>query len=130
MYRPPNTNIATFVTDHLNPTLSHPSILSKTCYILGDFNVNLLNHESHSSTADFIDTWFSTSFLPLINRPTRISHNSATLIDNIFSNTLHTQNSISGILTTDISDHLPIFHITECPIKKHNTNNHVDQHVR
>jgi hypothetical protein len=123
VYRPPNNNVTTFISDHLNAILSHPRILTKTCYIMGDFNVNLLNHASHNPTADFIDTLFAASFIPLINRPTRITQNSASLIDNIFSNTLPTQNAISGILTTDISDHLPIFHITRCTVKKHDSNN-------
>ena len=38
--------------------------------------------------------------------------NSATLIDNIFSNNLHDlHKSTQAILVTDISDHLPIIHI-------------------
>ena len=45
---------------------------------------------------------------PLITRPTRITSNTATLIDNIFTNNLDTY-SFSGLLFTDISDHLPIF---------------------
>ena len=111
VYRPPNTNIASFLDDHLTPLLSHPLLRSKHCYILGDFNVNLLNYETHQPTANFIDIMFESSFIPLINRPTRISMNSATLIDNIFTNCVDSQNSISGILATDISDHLPIFHL-------------------
>ena len=52
--------------------------------------------------------------MPLINRPTRISKTSATLIDNIFTNN-HSDlvNSCHGILITDISDHFPIFHINK-----------------
>ena len=122
MYRPPNTNISSFVTDHLNPILSHPRIQSKTSYILGDFNVNLLNHSSHPPTADFIDAMFAASFLPLINRPTRISNTSSTLIDNIFTNTPHTQHSLSGILTADVSDHLPIFHISKHSFNRQTSN--------
>ena len=39
---------------------------------------------------------------------TRISTTSKTLIDNIFSN-IHTPSSLSGNLTSSISDHLPQF---------------------
>lgn len=120
MYRPPNTNVSSFVSDHLGPILSHPSLQSNTCYIAGDFNINLLNHSTHTPTADFIDTMFASSFLPLINRPTRISTNSSTIIDNIFTNSPYTQNSLTGIFTSDISDHLPIFHIS----KQKSTNSH------
>lgn len=52
---------------------------------------------------------FSSSFYPLISRPTRITNcTSATLIDNIFVKSLE-DNFTSGLLLTDISDHLPIF---------------------
>ena len=53
---------------------------------------------------------FSSSFYPLISRPTRITSTSATLIDNIFVNSFE-DNFTTGLLLTDISDHLPIFQI-------------------
>ena len=53
---------------------------------------------------------YSRMFYPLINNPTRITEHTATLIDNIFTN--RPENHLkSGILFTDISDHLPIFSI-------------------
>ena len=51
------------------------------------------------------------SFIPLINRPTRITENSATLIDNIFTNCHNVSNHITGIIPTDVSDHFSIFHV-------------------
>ena len=45
------------------------------------------------------------------NKPTRITAYSSTLIDNIFTNDLDYKHK-SGIVITDISDHLPI--ITSC----------------
>ena len=51
---------------------------------------------------------YSLGLYPLIDKPTRITDFSATLIDNIFTNELH-HNITSGILFNDISDHLPIF---------------------
>ena len=68
---------------------------------------------------DFNDTMFSYGFIPLITRPTRVTQSSATLIENIFTNQLvdpHNE-SMQGILITDISDHYPIFHMTKS-IKK------------
>ena len=53
---------------------------NKICYLIGDFNINLLNHDSHGLTGDFYDLMTSNSFLPLISRPTRITATSATLI--------------------------------------------------
>ena len=55
---------------------------------------------------------YSGGFIPLIARPTRVTHTSATFIDNIYSNQiLDRDHSVNGIMMTDISDHYPIFHI-------------------
>ena len=83
----------------------------KLTYLLGDFNVNLLNIENHVDSHEFADLMFSHSLIPSITKPTRISSRSATLIDNIFSNNLQDENVFTGLLYTDISDHFPIFHI-------------------
>ena len=48
----------------------------------------------------------------MIDRPSRITEYSATLIDNIFSNNLYERIS-NGLLINDISDHLPVFSITK-----------------
>ena len=53
----------------------------------------------------------SNSLYPLISKPTRITNSSATLIDNIFTNNLE-YNMVSGIFYVDLSDHLPVFQIT------------------
>jgi hypothetical protein len=79
--------------------------------ILGDFNINLLNFESHVGTENFINTTSSYCYSPQILQPTtrtRITHHSATLIDNIFFNSLDYY-LMSGNLLYDISDHLPNF---------------------
>ena len=77
---------------------------------MADWNIDLMKHQSHDKTGEFLDIMFSRSFFPLISRPTRITSNSATLIDNICTNDPNNC-SASGLLFTDISDHLPIFTI-------------------
>ena len=84
---------------------------SKLCYIMGDFNLDLLNYHSHLFVTEFLDIMYSNMFLPLITRLTRVTSNTATLIDIIFTNRLDNY-SFSGLLFTDISDHLPIFCFT------------------
>ena len=90
---------------------------NKDIYLLGDFNVNLLNYESDNQTASFLDKICSNGFFPYINIPTRITLKSKTLIDNIFLNNV-VENTISGNITTDISDHLAQFLLI--PIKIQN----------
>ena len=81
------------------------NILSKTkteCVLAGDYNINLLRHNTH---ATFINCLYANSFVPLITKPTRFGNKSSTLIDNKFTNKCHNSDS-SGLLITDISDHL------------------------
>ena len=116
IYRPPNTDTRIFI-DKLSELLDSVRHENKVCYFLGDYNINILNYETHRATADFVDILYSYAIFPLINRPTRITSNSATLIDNIFTNNLVAlEKSTNGILVTDISDHFPVFHIN--PYKK------------
>ena len=64
----------------------------------------------------FLDALTSFNLLPLINRPTRVTENTSTLIDNIFCDG---QPSIkSSILISEISDHFPIIASFPLSIKK------------
>ena len=80
----------------------------KQVFLLGDFNINLLNYNDHQPTNDFLDSLASNSFIPHILHPTRITSHSKTLINKIFSNYI-THEIISGNITANISDHLPPF---------------------
>ena len=112
IYRPPNTDINTF-NDQFATIMENIKQEEKICYLMGDYDINLLNVESHGPTSDFNDIMYSNGFIPLITRPTRVTESTATLIDNIFTNRLDSQfgGIMQGILLTDISDHYPIFHI-------------------
>ena len=93
---------------YLNPLLAKLSKEKKTAFLLGDFNVDLSKYEQHSPTNEFLYSLASSIFLPYIIQPTRVTSNSRTIIDNIFSNIISTD-IISGNLTATISDHLPQF---------------------
>ena len=85
---------------------------NKIIYIMGDYYINLLNSDTHSPTGHFLDLMYSNMLVPLITRPTRVTANQATLIDNIFTNNMCNSGTIiQGIFVTDITDHYPIFHI-------------------
>ena len=131
LYRPPCNNTNDFV-DNIDEALDKICGENKHCYLMGDYNINLANYddslqvnESASASSNNIDsnhnntqnkdkllnTFSSYALFPCINKPTRITATSATLIDNIFSNTLNKSNN-SGILYHDVSHHLPVFTIT------------------
>ena len=123
IYRPPDRSIKEFI-DKLRIRLDCIKQEKKLLYLTGDYNINLLNYDTHKDTKEFLDLMFSNSFIPLIDKPTRVKttaiKKTATLIDNIFTNNLIDHlDSHQGIFFTDISDHFPIFHIKKY-IKKCN----------
>ena len=118
VYRPPGADVAIF-TAYFDIILSKINKERKKCYIAGDYNIDLLKHDSHVLTSDYINCIFSHHFYPTINKPTRITATSATLIDNIITNVCQSQFTPS-ILYADISDHLPIIIQTDSRFKKKN----------
>jgi hypothetical protein len=106
IYRHPNGNLDHF-TNYLYEAIDKIYRESKFCSIMGDFNLNLLNFESHNPTGEFVNTLASYCFQPCIVKRTRITDHSATLIDIFFNSIEH--DIISGNLLCDISDHLPNF---------------------
>ena len=109
VYRPPNCNIIDF-----NDAMSN--ILEKighhSCFIMGDFNLDLMKHDKHPPTEKFLDVMYANHLIPVINRPTRVTMNTCTLIDNIFTNQYDVrENQLHGILKTDKTDHFPLFYI-------------------
>ena len=72
-----------------------------------DHNMDFLKHSVHKRTQDFIELNLDNNMLPTITRPTRITNNSATLIDNIMVSQNLMTNTDSSIIVDDISDHLP-----------------------
>ena len=96
-------DLTDFNSNYVNSLLEK---ISKV-FLLGDFNINLMNYNVQNPTNEFLDSLASNSFLPYILEPTRITSHSKTLI-NIFPN-ITLPDSISGNVTATISDHLPQF---------------------
>ena len=117
IYRPPNSNPVDFI-DVLHELLSDEYFDDKTCFIMGDFNLNLLNHNNNPTCQDFLNLMLSKSLIPLTRKPTRISDASSTLIDNIFVNSLF-PNVTSGIIVSDLTDHFPVYALLSLSITKH-----------
>ena len=78
----------------------------------------MLKSDNHGNTKNFLDMMFSLGLYPLIDKPTRITDISATLINNIFTNEL-LHHLTSGILINDIINNLPIFAICEYKINRY-----------
>ena len=111
IYRPPGTDLENF-----KECISMIWIKLKneynTCYLMCDFNVNLLNYSKHRETTECVDILHANSFVSLINQPTRINGSSATLIDNIFINCYsNIHDTFQCLIQSDITDHFPIIQI-------------------
>ena len=72
---------------------------------MGDFNINLLHAVTSCYAQDFLLSLQNFSFIPTIDKPTRVYNNSATLIDNILTKLM--LKLPVGI--SDISDHYSQF---------------------
>ena len=108
LYKHPVMDNTDFNKNYLNPILDKMSKKNKQVFLLGDFNIDLLNYNDHQPTNEFLDSLASNSFLPYILQPTRLTSHSKILIDNIFSNVISHEVK-SGNITATISDHLPQF---------------------
>ena len=96
-------------SDTLTNLLSDLGSNYDNVYIFGDFNLDILKFDENKFISEYVDTLFSFGFLQLVTKPTRVSENSATLIDHILTNSLCEQFD-SYILCHHISDHFPILH--------------------
>ena len=127
IYRPPGTNLS-FFNSELEKVIGLFIKSKVNLILLGDYNINLLNHEIHSETVDFLNLLYANTLLPLISKPTRYGDHSATLIDNVITN-MYSQNSMYGIILDDISDHLQIF-LAFGTVQNHRSTTHFTKRVR
>ena len=65
-----------------------------------------MNIEKHAKTRDMLDAFVSSGFFPTITIPTRITHETSSLIDNIY---MYVKLNCTSVLFTYISDDMPIF---------------------
>ena len=71
-----------FNNQYMNHILEKISFENNEIFLLGNFNINLLNYETYRPTAEFLDDIYSDSFASYITLPTQITPRSKTLIDN------------------------------------------------
>ena len=112
IYRHPSGNLADF-NCKLDETISMvQNIKHDKCMIVGDVNIDLVkyNQPGRAKTKEYLDLMLTHGFLPCTVLPTRITDHTATLIDHIFiKERIQSENTISGNIFTDISDHFANF---------------------
>ena len=126
VYRPPFEGSDDFdlFLHEFNDFVNIMSSYGHSCYICGDFNINLLKINTKPHYNNFFKNMLSAGFFPKITLPTRICDTSSTLIDNIYSNDLKS-NDISGIFVSHISDHQAIFTTTNTLLNKGMDNKYI-----
>ena len=71
---------------HNSPDYFLMHLDNKDVYIMGDFNMDLLNCESSQISQDYLLSLRSCYLIPTEDKPSCVHRTSATLIDNIFVN--------------------------------------------
>ena len=79
-----------------------------TFYIVGDMNIDISsNSELSNSSRNYLNMLSSPAIFPIITKQTRVTDTSTT-IDHILTNDCK-HSVFPGIITTDLSDHFPVF---------------------
>ena len=108
IYRSPSGSVSSFM-DILSDTLQLLEKQNHDVVFMGDFNINL-SHPLASSAKDLLTLTSGSTLYPSITILTRVTENTHSLIDNIFS----TLSPLSAsVIVSDISDHFPLFTIFE-----------------
>ena len=84
----------------------------KDLYLVGHLNLKLLGHSTNSKVKEYLKIVFQNLLIPIINKPTRVSKSNVTIIDHILTNSFLNTVCFSGMIKSEISDHFPIFLIS------------------
>ena len=110
IYRPAEFSNIDLFNEYIQTILHKQSKTKNPTFIMCDFYIDMLTMTDTTTT--FLNTMSTFYFKPNILSPTRLNNDGkfTSLIDNIFTNT--TNDTFSGTIVHDISDHLPIFYST------------------
>ena len=125
LYRPPNGQIEPF-ENFLNNIFSKIKKSNKLFHIAGDFNLNLLDHDTNRKVQRFLNMVNKNGMIPTINKSTRVTRKTTTAIDHILTISFIDIVFKSAIFKSDISDHFSICFTIPSSMKQiNNTKNTV-----
>ena len=58
VYRPPKVNLRDFISN-FDSFMAQLSSENKVCYVMADWNLDLMKHHCHDLTGQFLDTMFA-----------------------------------------------------------------------
>ena len=107
IYRHPRQNFTAFQREIVDK-ITRLEDSKQIYYLCGDINIDLIKNSTNNGIKFYFDDIIGTGCQVLIDKPTRITKNSASLVDHIYSN--DALNKITPcIIVAEMSDHLPIF---------------------
>ena len=109
VYRKPDSILDDF-TDDMNRILHSLHLERNSCIVTGDFNINMLSLDNRKQ--NFLHMTECYGLRQLINRPTRVTSTTSSLIDHIYTN-ISSYNIQSGCINVEIADHFPVYAIFE-----------------
>ena len=95
-------------------------VLTDIFIFAGDFNLNLLDYNTNRKVHNFLSLIYENGMIPAINKPTRVTRKTATAIDHILTNSLFDTFFKTVIFKSDISDHFPIWFLSQNSLPKQN----------
>ena len=107
LYRHPRHNFTLFQNELTNK-LAKLDKENLIYYLGGDVNINLIKTSTNNAIKFYFDDVTSAGTQVLINKPTRITADSVSLVDHIYCND-PLNNLTPGIVIADMSDHLPLY---------------------
>ena len=97
VYKHPSMKDYKFNNDLMNTLLKELILENKPSIITGDFNLNLIKYMQNTGVNQFLENILSKNLISQITLPAKITEKTATLIDNIFTNSYkHNTNCLSG----------------------------------
>ena len=111
IYKPPRGDAHKFL-DEMKGQVIKNKFQEKPLFLVGELNINSLDYSRNTYVCNFFNFVFQNGIFPVINRPTRVTKSSATIIDHILTNTITDSHNQSRIIKTDISDHFAFFFFT------------------
>ena len=105
-YRPPNSNVANFQS--LETVIEKLDATNRDCIVLGDMNCDVMKIDKPLCTKRLFEIMERFNFKQVISSPTRVTNDTATLIDLIWTNEPDRLGR-ADVIETALSDHYLVY---------------------
>ena len=102
---------------------------NKSMILAGDFNINMLDFVQNKKVQNFVNLMFQFGLVPTINKPTRVTHKTISVIDHINKNSIYNNAFKTAIIKTDIADHFPITYVFKLKSSMSSKNHHKNRYL-